>query len=43
VLKTKNFVDNVKIKDRGALMTKLVSENFTEYKSPAFYDCPRPN
>jgi hypothetical protein len=24
VLETKNFVDNVMIKDRGALMTKLV-------------------
>jgi len=42
-VKTKNFVENVKIKDRDALMTKLVLKNFTVYKSPAFYDCPRPN
>jgi hypothetical protein len=43
VLKTKNFVNNVNIKDRGELDHPLVFENFTEYKSPAFYDCPRPS
>jgi hypothetical protein len=43
VLKTKNFVKNVTIKGRVELDDPLVLENFAEYESPAFYDCPRPN
>jgi hypothetical protein len=43
VLKTKNFVENVNIKGRVELIAPLVLENFAEYESPAFYDCPRPS
>jgi len=43
VLGTKNFVENVRIKDRGELLFPPVFKNFGKYKSPAFYDCPRPN
>jgi hypothetical protein len=43
VLRTKNFVENVDIKDRGELLLPPVFKNFGKYESPAFYDCPRPN
>jgi hypothetical protein len=43
VLRTKNFVESVIIKGRVELDDPLVLENFAEYESPAFYDCPRPN
>jgi hypothetical protein len=33
----------VTIKGRVELDHPLVLENFAEYESPAFYDCPRPN
>jgi hypothetical protein len=43
VLRTKNFVENVDIKDRGELLLPPVFKDFGKYGSPVFYDCPRPN
>jgi hypothetical protein len=43
VLKTKKYVESVDIKGRVELDDPLVFENFAEYESPAFYDCPRPS
>jgi hypothetical protein len=43
VLGTKKYVESVNVKGRVELIDPLVLENFEEYESPAFYDCPRPN